>query len=134
MVAESALRDGLPADTSALHLAHLLIAECYLFDGDHAGALRVMAEARQAIEYVGADAFSIATMAGAEAVFTAMRGDFDWARPLADEVLRLAQAGQNPSTLTLALFALGFAHWEDDPLRAVQALDESVSLAAGRAT
>jgi tetratricopeptide (TPR) repeat protein len=131
---EQALRDGLPTDCPALHVAHLAIAECDTFSGNHARALEVMAEARRAVDDVGGDTYSLASIDAADAAFTAMSGDFGRARPMAEEAVRLTRSLGNPSILAVSLFALGFALWDEDPIEALAALDESVALARAGAS
>ena len=125
---------GATANCPAPYLADLVIAESEVFRGNHGEALKDdrrgsygdRRHRRRRLQHL---CHSIGP-----AAFTAMSGD----SPLLAPEPRRPYASREAFGTRLAspprLFALGFAHWQDDPSRAVAALDEKHRVCAAGAS
>jgi predicted ATPase len=128
--ADNALARRNPTDVGAAFLSFLTLACVESFRGNHEAARRTIALAVDAAQARGDAVYETGALASS-ATFAAMAGDFDSARRHADDALALAQAVGNPTALAGAWAAVGWARWNDDPERALEAITESRRLRHG---
>jgi predicted ATPase len=123
-----ALRDGLPADAVSPFIPYFVLARAKSHEGDQEGALDILDEGRQALDAVGADLIDRLGLLITISTFRSQAGQAVQARAEAAEAVRGAREFGNPSSLSSALFALGFASWRSEPTEALAALDEGIWL------
>jgi predicted ATPase/class 3 adenylate cyclase len=124
-----ALRDGLPTD--AIHdafIPYFILARTLAHGDDVERALDVLAEARRALDAVGADPVSTLGLLITSSTFRTQAGELMEARGEALEAIDASRELGNPSSLSSALFALGLASWRLEPSEALAALDEGIAL------
>jgi predicted ATPase/class 3 adenylate cyclase len=97
-------------------------------DGDGDEVERLYTELTDFHEQVPPHRAVLAMTISNHSMFLAAAGKSSAARLLADEALLAAREVRNPSALTQALYAVGWAWWFDDQQRAVEAFDECIEL------
>jgi predicted ATPase/class 3 adenylate cyclase len=123
-----ALRDGLPAGGADEFLPYFVLARAEANNGDLERALDTLAEGRRALDAIGANPQSKLGLLIATSTFRSQAGQASQARAEALEAVRDARELGNPSALSSALFALGFAGWRFEPAEALTALEEAITL------
>jgi tetratricopeptide (TPR) repeat protein len=126
--ASNALRDGLPPDAIDGFIPYFILARAYAHEGDLARGLDILAEGRRALDGISADPTQTLGMLITISTFRGQAGQEIEARAEALEAVRAAREFGNPSSLSSALFALGFASWRFEPTEALAALDEGITL------
>lgn len=123
-----ALRDGPPTDAIDAFIPYFILARTYAHDGDLERALDTFAEGRHALDAIGADPTNMLGLLITTSTIRTQAGQDVEARAEALEAVRGARELGNPSTLSSALFALGFASWRFEPTEALAALDEAITM------
>src|SRR5262249_39279635 len=123
-----AVRDGLPAATIDAFIPYFIVSRTYAHEGDLKRALDTLVEARQALDAIGADPTSTLGLLIATSTLKAQAGEEVEARAEALEAARDAREFGNPSLVSSALFALGFASWRFEPAEALAGLDEAITM------
>jgi predicted ATPase/class 3 adenylate cyclase len=126
--ASNALRDGLPPDAMDGFIPYFIQSRVYAHRGDLPHGLDILAEGRRAIEAIDADPTQTLGMLITISTFRAQADQEIEARGEALEAVQAARVFGNPSLLSSALFALGFASWRFEPTEALAALDEAIAL------
>jgi tetratricopeptide (TPR) repeat protein len=108
--------------------AHLLAATSYAQLGDLDGANRIYEDGLALTQGAEHDLWRSALHAG-RAMNLGAVGRYEEARADAEEAVAIARRLRNPTTLSLALFGLGWSSLGPDPDQARVALEESITLA-----
>jgi tetratricopeptide (TPR) repeat protein len=119
-----ALEDAAPEH----HSAHLLAATSHAQLGDLDGANRIYEDGLIGTRGTEHDLWRSGLHAG-RAMNLAAVGRFEEARVDGEEAVTIARRLRNPTTLSLALFGLGWSSLGPDPAQARLALEESIALA-----
>jgi tetratricopeptide (TPR) repeat protein len=126
-LANAAIGDGVPHGVPAPNMASTTLAMTALAIGDPERAMAIALDASRLLDrdfpgsVFAANAHTFVTMSAAQS------GD-PIARAEAETALRLARESANPSVLSTALMAYGWALIADDRAAALAALDESIAL------
>ena len=128
-LALAGVAEGVSELSGMVHLmAEATLAMSYMTTGDEAKVREVIAEADQRLEALGGNAYPRANLHSAAATMLLTVGDIDGAAREAELGMEIARQGGNPTCLTLALFAFGWVHTNDDPESALAAFNESIAL------
>jgi len=123
-----AVRDGLPVDAIDAFIPYFILSRTHAHEGDLERALDTLAEGRRALDTIGADPTNMLGMLITISTLRAQAGQTVGARAEALEAARGAREFGNPSTLSSALFALGYSSWRFKPNEALAALDEAITM------
>ena len=109
-------------------LAHTTLAMSHMATGQSDEMRLVVAEFLRRLDDLNEHGYSRSAMHSAFATMLLTVGDVTSAKTEAEAGMAFARRVQNPTCLTLASFALGWIHTNDDPDAALAALGESVAL------
>ena len=127
-LARAALDPGIPADCPAPNTAIIALGLIYLFGHEPQRAIELMLEAQRDAAEHGWATFDVANLHATTATWAILSGNLELGKQQADEALRLARQIQNPSSLAIGLYHLGWAIEHDDPAGALDAFEQSVAL------
>jgi hypothetical protein len=91
-----------------------------------------LSAALQILDEVGADPWDYAQVHVIAAVMAAVFGNLTLAGQEAALAVEFSRRIGNPSVLGIALYGSALASWQSDPIAAVTALEEHISIAGGR--
>jgi hypothetical protein len=109
-------------------LAHTTLAMSYMTAGQSEDMRRVVADFLRSLDDLNENGYARSALHSAFATMLRTVGDVTSARTEAEAGMAFARRVQNPTCLTLASFALGWAQTNDNPDEALAALDESIAL------
>jgi predicted ATPase/class 3 adenylate cyclase len=127
-LARDALREGVPADSRVMLLAHTALAMVLVYTGRAEESFITMSEAIELVEDVPLGKYYASIGYSVRAAGLLAAGEDVQGRSDAEEALRIAREIRHPSSLALALFFVGWAESERDPERAAAAFEESIVL------
>jgi hypothetical protein len=90
-----------------------------------------VADALQILDEVRADRWNYAWVHGLAAVMAVIFGNLTLARQEAALAVESSRGIGNPSVLGMALYGFALASWQSDPIAALTALEEHISIARG---
>jgi predicted ATPase/class 3 adenylate cyclase len=121
--------EGLTELSGTVHtLTETTLAMSYMATGEQTRLRAVVAAAHRGLDAIGDNAYARSTLHSAFASMLLTVGDVDGAKQEADAGMKIARSLSNPTCLTLAHFAFGWAWSHDDPEAALAAFDESIAL------
>ena len=128
-LAREAMQDGIPDDCPTPVTAPVALALSHSMFGRPADALQVMLDVSASDPASrGWSTFDVSNVHATTATWAMLSDHLDIARHEAAEALRTAREAGNPSALVIALFGVAWAAEEEDPDRALAALEELVAL------
>jgi predicted ATPase/class 3 adenylate cyclase len=134
---ETALRvleEPIPEDIAACTQPFAVLGSAYAQKGNVAEAARVSKDGLALADARGAPAYTVGSAMAVLALDYLNNGEFPEGRREAERALELAERSRNPSALTVATFALGWALCPFDPSAAIDALDRAIDLCRSGAT
>jgi predicted ATPase len=121
--------EGLADLSGTVHaLTETTLAMSYMATGEEAMLREVVADAHRGLDAIGGDAYARSALHSAFATMLLTVGDVVGAKQEADAGMKIARQLANPTCLTLAHFAFGWAWSNDDPDAALAAFDQSIAL------
>jgi hypothetical protein len=121
--------EGLAELSGTVHtLTETTLAMSYMATGEEAMLREVVAEAHHGLDAIGDDSYARSTLHSAFATMLLTLGDVAGGKEEAGAGMKIARRLANPTCLTLAHFAFGWAWSNDDPEAALAAFDESIAL------
>ena len=129
-LAELALRDGVPTDSSVKSIAHCALAAGYALTNDYPRAVETMAEGHRALDAMDeASAYDHLLLYVCAAVSANTTQDLTAARAAAESALAVARELRHPTATLEGLHNFAHSVWRDDPDAPRRALDEAIALA-----
>jgi predicted ATPase len=127
-LALDAITGPIPVGTWCPNLPYTALTSVYMFAGEYDAMFDTYVVWQQALDAIGGHPWDRTCLLSSWSNHLYLAGDHDAARAKADEALAVARSLQNPSALTLALFAEAYATWEHSPDTALVAIEESIAL------
>ena len=127
-VAQQMLAEPVPDGIEFCNSGTLVISGTYAFTGDLETALRYLDEGLALVDERGAPAWVMARALAVKAIHRLGNDDLDGGRIDAERAIAFAQESRNPSSLTMATYALGWSLISTDPEAAAGLLTETIEL------
>ena len=133
-LARAALDPGIPADCPAPNCAVVALGLVYMYGREPERAIELMLGAQRDAAEHGWATFDVSNLHATTATWAILSGNLELGKQQAEEALRLARQIENPSSLVIGLYHLGWAIERDDPAGALNAFEQSVALTRGGAS
>jgi predicted ATPase/class 3 adenylate cyclase len=127
-LANAALRDGPPIESPWPYLTYAALSVADANEGSLELAYQRLCNARRELEGSPIDPFNRAALTVLVTAWAAGLGHFPTARAEAEAGLALSTQSRSPSNLAVANAMVGWAFLDEDPPRALAALEESIRL------
>jgi predicted ATPase/class 3 adenylate cyclase len=128
-LAREALDRGVDRECPAPQIPYVALGLGLGYTGNFAEVRVLYEEAKRVCAAIDAPPFAYAFIQSSLAFAEATSTDGSRAAAEAEEALRLARALGNPTQLSVALYVLALTIWQDEPVRARIALEESIAIA-----
>jgi predicted ATPase len=127
-LAREATKDGVPNGALTASMGHTILAMASQTQGDLESMHAAIADGERALDAIDARPFDRASAYWSSSSLLSTTGALDEARDRAERSLAIAREIQHPTAIALSSFALAYAIWENEPERALVAVEESIAL------
>jgi predicted ATPase/class 3 adenylate cyclase len=127
-LAREAVEEGVPSGAQTASMGYTILAMAASIAGDDEGVRAAIQANERALDAIDARPFDCASLQWSSSSVLSTLGDVAEARERAERALAIAQEIRHPTALALSWFALAYATWEDDPVRALPAIEQSIAL------